>query len=729
MKVPPGHFRFNNMGRRDKRFGAAKEGGGQGALIKDLEKYLSIHFEEKHTKNLLIKQLRLSRPKEIGQLSRALDILQSKGHIEYLDSETFVCTLKPKMVEGVVDWVNPRYAFLVVEGVDKDYILPVSSLNGALDGDTVKARVMGSSSYMRGREEAEVLEVIKRKRLEFVGRFQEGRANFVIPDSKKIHVDFFIESAHTMGATNQQKVVVAFQSWGSEDRNPIGKVVKILGKSGENETEIHSIMAEYGLPIEFPEEVLAESKLIEERIDPEEIAKRRDFRDILTVTIDPEDAKDFDDALSFRFLDNSRFEIGVHIADVSHFVRPRTKLEEEAYNRATSVYLVDRVVPMLPENLSNNICSLVPNKDRLTFGVVFEMDLEGRLHNQWFGRTVIHSDKRFSYEEVQHILEAKEGLYSQELNIMNDIALALRKKRFQQGAINFETVEVKFKLDQNGKPLGVYPKVRKDAHKMIEEYMLLANKKVAEFVFNYKNGKQKNLMVYRTHDAPDPEKLRSFSLFAKKLGYSLDADSKNISRELNGLMTKIEGKPEQNVLENLAVRSMPKAKYTTNSLGHFGLAFEHYSHFTSPIRRYPDLMAHRLLQLYLDDLPPSGVGEWEERCKHSTDKEKQASDAERASIKFKQAEYLSTMIGRSFEGLISGVTEWGVFVEIIENRCEGLVRYQDIKHDVFEPDVAALKVVGRKSGKVLTLGDKVTVSVKNTDIDRRTIDFVMLSDE
>jgi ribonuclease R len=483
-------------------------------------------------------------------------------------------------------------------------------------------------------------------------------------------------------------------------------------------------MAEFDLPFHFPEKVLEDSKRIPDDITETEIARRRDFRNITTFTIDPEDAKDFDDAISFRRLENGNYEIGVHIADVTHYVKPNSVLDQEALDRATSVYLVDRTIPMLPERLSNELCSLRPNEDKLTFGAIFEIDDKFKIRSEWFGRTIIHSRMRFTYEAAQEVIETGQGTLSEELTILNNIAKRFRKERFRKGAVNFETTEVKFRLDADGKPLAVVPKVRKDAHKLIEEFMLLANKQVATFVYNLRKGKEKNTFVYRTHDFPDPEKVKDFSTFAKQFGHKMTIDEESISSSLNKLMTEIEGKPEQNILEQLAIRTMAKAKYTTDAKGHFGLAFDHYSHFTSPIRRYPDMMVHRMLQHYLDEGNPLSKAEYEVKCVHSSEREKRAADAERASIKYKQVEFMASAEKKNYQGLISGVTEWGIYVEIIETKCEGMVRLADMNDDFYEFDEKNYRIVGRKTRKVFTLGDKVHVRVKKTDIDRRMIDLV-----
>jgi ribonuclease R len=503
--------------------------------------------------------------------------------------------------------------------------------------------------------------------------------------------------------------------------------VEILGKTGENEAEIHSIMAEFDLPFRFPEHVLRESEKIEETIPAEEIKKRKDFRKVLTFTIDPEDAKDFDDAISFRELENGRYEVGVHIADVTHYVQPGTALDVDAFDRATSVYLVDRTVPMLPEKLSNALCSLRPHEDKLTFAAVFEIDNKGKIYSEWFGRTIIHSDHRFTYEGAQEVIESGKGKLAKEIKILNDLAIKLRKERFGNGAVNFETSEVKFKLDEKGKPLAVVPKVRKDAHKLIEEFMLLANKAVATFVFKMKKGAEKNTFVYRTHDFPDPEKVENFATFARQFGHKLQVDERTISRSLNSLMDEIEGKPEQNVLQQLAVRAMAKAKYTTEAKGHFGLAFDHYTHFTSPIRRYPDMMVHRLLQHYLDQGKSVNKKEYEDKCLHSSEREKRAADAERASIKYKQVEFMSMQADKVYKGIITGVTDFGVFIEIIETKCEGMVRLADLKDDFYEFDEKNFRIIGRRRKKIYRLGDEVEVRIKKTDVDRRLIDLVFES--
>ncbi|HCB46557.1 MAG TPA: ribonuclease R, partial [Algoriphagus sp.] len=574
-----------------------------------------------------------------------------------------------------------------------------------------------------GRTEGKVLEILERDRDEFVGRVEiSPRFAFVVPDFKKMHKDIFVHRGDLMGAEHNEKVIVKMTEWREGDKNPTGKVIRVLGKAGVHEVEIHSIMAEFGLPFEYPQEADQEANAIPEKITSKEIKARRDFRDVTTFTIDPADAKDFDDAISYRKLENGNLEVGVHIADVTHYVKPKTALEKEAYDRATSVYLVDRTIPMLPERLSNGLCSLRPHEDKLTFACVFEMDSNANVLNHWIGRTIIHSDRRFAYEEAQENIDNQSGDFFQELTLLNDLAKQVRKRRFQHGAVNFETVEVKFKLDEKGTPLGLMIKERKDIHKMIEEFMLLANKYVAEFIFKKRSGA--DTFVYRTHDSPDMEKLEIFSGFAKRFGHQMDLDNeKKISSALNKLMDEIQGKPEQNVLEQLAIRSMAKAKYTTEPKGHFGLAFPHYTHFTSPIRRYPDMMVHRLLEHYLDGGKSPDAEAWEQKCVHSSEREKRAADAERASIKYKQVEYMALAEEKDYDGIVSGVTEWGVFVEITETKCEGMIRVQDMDDDYYDFDQKNMRLIGSRTKKMITLGDKVKVRVVNTDIDRRTIDL------
>jgi len=695
----------------------------QGGMYSSLLILLEEMSGKSYSPQQLIKKLGLKKKSLIEDLFKLLDALEEEGRVEQLSSGQYKSTRKKKAMSGLVDHVNPRFAYIVtgIEG-QKDIYVRSADLASAIHGDTVEIEL--SNRKTGENPEGIVTSIIKRGRSKFVGRVELSRNfGFVVPDYKKIYQDFFIYPENLNGATANDKVLFEVTKWADRDKSPEAKVIEILGKTGENEAEIHSIMAEFDLPFRFPENVLKESEGISDGITKEEVKKRWDFRDVLTFTIDPEDAKDFDDAISFRKLENGNYEIGVHIADVTHYVVPGTALDDDAFDRATSVYLVDRTVPMLPERLSNALCSLRPNEDKLTFAAVFEMDTKGKVLKEWFGRTVIHSDHRFSYEQAQEVIETGTGTFAEEIKILNDLHHILRKERFTNGAVNFETTEVKFKLDEKGKPLAVVPKVRKDAHKLIEEFMLLANRSVATYVYKMKKGEEKNTFVYRTHDLPDQEKVEDFSRFAKQFGHNLNFESASISRSLNKLMEEIEGKPEQNVLQSLAVRAMAKAKYTTDAKGHFGLAFDHYTHFTSPIRRYPDMMVHRLLQHYLDKGKSVAKKEYEEKCVHTSEREKRAADAERASIKYKQVEFMSLAENKEYGGIITGVTDFGIFVEIVETKCEGMVRLADMKDDFYEFDEKNYRVIGRRRKNIYRLGDAVKVRIKKTDIDRRLIDL------
>lgn len=682
----------------------------------------------------IVKKLVLKKRDDIKTATFLIYELEDDGKVKELPNGSYVSTQgsgstpKGGGITGIVDHVNPRFAYVRIGEDKKDIYIKTSDLGSAVDGDTVTVSVFSKRSGAN--PEGKVTGIVKRSRNRFAGRVELSRNTaFVVPDYRKMHQDFYVNLENLNGAKDNDKVVVEILEWASRDKNPVAKVVSVLGKAGENEAEIHSIMAEFGLPFDFPEKVKQESEEIEEGFTPSEIKKRWDFREVLTFTIDPEDAKDFDDALSFEYLPNGNYRVGIHIADVTHYVDPKSELEKEAFDRATSVYLVDRTIPMLPERLSNGLCSLRPKEDKFTFSAVFEMDAEANIKKEWFGRTIIHSDHRFTYEGAQEVLETKQGIFVKELTLLNDLAHKLRAQRFRNGAVNFETTEVKFKLDERGKPLAVIPKVRKDAHKLIEEFMLLANRQVARFIYNMKKGEERNTFVYRTHDNPDPEKLQNFALFAKQFGHKLNVEGNGVSRSLNKLMDEVEGKPEQNVLQSLAVRAMAKAKYTTEAKGHFGLAFDHYSHFTSPIRRYPDMMVHRLLQHYLDKGKSVSKKEFEEKCLHASEREKRAADAERASIKYKQVEYMAMMDKNlTYDGIISGVTEWGIFIEIIETKCEGMIRMTDMEDDFYEFDEKSYSIIGRRRRKVYTLGDQVRVKIKKTDVDRRTIDLVFARD-
>ncbi len=690
---------------------------------------LNANLTKAYTSKQLIQQLNLTTKADKSAVIPLLEALEQQGKVRALPRGKYQSTSEPSFILGKVDFVNPRFAFIVSDELEQDMRVEAYELQNALDGDTVKVVSYGAGTADR-RPEGEVVEVVERGRTQYVGRLEmSARYAFVIADYRKMYDDIYVRLDDLNGANNGDKVIVDITKWPSGDRNPVGTVTRVLGPAGENNAEIHSIMAEFNLPFEFPPAVLEETRKMPTGITKKEIAKRRDFRPVTTFTIDPFDAKDFDDALSVQKLSNGNWEVGIHIADVTHYLQTGTALDDEATDRATSVYLVDRVIPMLPEKLSNELCSLRPHEEKLTFSAVFELNEQAHIQNEWFGRTVIYSDRRFAYEEAQEVMDAQQGDYVSELTTLNQLAKQLRKQRFAEGAVNFETTEVKFRLDEEGNPLEVIPKVRKDAHKLVEEFMLLANRQVARFAFGIKNRGEKNTFIYRTHDYPNLEKISEFAQFAQRFGYTLQVSEDAVSRSLNKLMTAVEGKPEQDILQSIAIRSMAKAKYTTEATGHFGLAFDHYSHFTSPIRRYPDVMTHRLLQHYLDGGKPPERAPYEQQCEHSSTKEKGAADAERASIKYKQVQYIAGHKEDVFDGIVSGVTEWGIYVEMIDNKCEGMIRMSDMNDDYYEYDAKNYRVMGRRRGRIISLGDKMQVRVLNTDIDRRTIDLAMVDEK
>ncbi|XOV92767.1 MAG: ribonuclease R [Bacteroidota bacterium] len=721
--------------KKKKKFSNPKKSGKSQSKAQYIKEKVKEHFAmnlgSAFTMQQIIKDLKLRDMRSKNLLKEILFGMESQEKIVRGPDGRFSSAREAEYLEGVVDHVNPRFAYIICEGLEEDIWVKTDDLKFAIDGDTV--RVMITSPARDGfRAEGKVLEITKRTKNEFVGRIEVSpKFSFVVPDNKNLHFDVFVYPEKIGKARHNDKVLVKILKWhDARNRSPLGEVTQVLGQAGENEAEIHSIMAEFGLPFKFPDKVEEAAASIPTKISKGEIKGRRDFRDITTFTVDPEDAKDFDDALSIKDVGNGAYEVGIHIADVSHYLVENSILDKEAIERATSVYLVDRTIPMLPEVLSNQLCSLRPNEEKLTFSAVFVIQKDLVITERWFGRTIIKSDRRFTYEEAQEIIETGKGEFADELKILNDLSKRYRENRFKHGAVNFETTEVKFKLDEKGKPLEVVPKIRKDAHKMIEEFMLLANREVATHIYRFKVKKSQqgpNTFVYRTHDLPDPEKLENFSKFSARFGHKLET-SGDISKSLNSLMHEIEGKPEQNVLEQLAIRSMAKAKYTTEPKGHFGLAFDHYTHFTSPIRRYPDVMVHRLLWNYLEGEKMPDREPYEKKCVHSSEREKNAADAERASIKYKQVEFMNTMLGQTFEGIVSGVTEWGIFVEIIDTKCEGMIRLADIKGDFYDFDEKNYRVIGRNNKRIITLGDKLKVMVARTDIDKRTIDLDLVQE-
>lgn len=632
-------------------------------------------------------------------------------------------------VTGIVDLTAKGAAYILSEECQEDIFVAFPNLKHALNGDKVKVLVYARSKSRR--PEGEVVEILERKKNTFVGIIQRSENYaFLMPSGKQLPYDVFIPLSHLGGAKNGDKVVVQITEWPENQKNPVGTVIQVLGRPGNNDTEMNAIMAEYELPVAFPSKVLKAADRIKLELPEEEVARRRDFRDVVTFTIDPKDAKDFDDALSIRELEGGCYEVGVHIADVSYYVAQDSVLDKEAYLRATSVYLVDRTVPMLPEKLSNGVCSLRPNEEKLCFSAVFKLDGNAQVLDQWFGKTVILSNRRFTYEEAQVMIEGAEGDYRKEILQLNGLARKLREERFKNGAIDFDRVEVKFELDEQGKPLGVYFKQSKEANKLIEEFMLLANKKVAECVGKIKRGQKPKTFVYRIHDKPMDDKLEEFNNFVAKFGYGLKLTSrKSLTTSMNKLMQEVKNRPEQNMIETLAVRTMAKAVYSTVNIGHYGLAFDYYTHFTSPIRRYPDVMVHRLLQRYLDGGRSVNQEKYEEWCKHSSDMEQLAANAERASIKYKQVEFMSDKIGQDFEGTISGVSQWGFYVELDESKCEGLVSVNQLEDDYYEFDEKNYCIVGRHHGRKYQLGDKVRIKVAKANLIARQLDYELVCKE
>lgn len=631
----------------------------------------------------------------------------------------------PSVIQGRVDMKSTGKAYIISPESEDDIFISANNTGAALPDDIVKVRLFPRRKNQK--PEGEIIEVVQRRRTQFAGVIQLGKkAAFFIPDDERIPHDFFIPRENLSGAKDGEKVVVEISEWSpAKSKSPIAEVKHVLGKKGKNDVEMQSILVNAGFPLGFPAEVEKEAAMIAEQIPETEIKKREDFRNVFTITIDPHDAKDFDDALSLRQIDEKIYEVGVHIADVAHYIRPGGKLDQEAYQRATSIYLVDRVIPMLPEKLSNEVCSLKPHVDRLCFSVVFDMDMSGKVLKHRIVKTMINSTHRLNYEEAQEIIEGTRPDFEGQIGILNKIAGELRKVRFQRGAINFRSTEVKFKLDKEGKPLEIYLKETKESNNLVEEFMLLANRTVAAEIGNVKGkNTEAKPFVYRVHDEPSPEKLGTFSIFLRKLGYKLTLGEKDkISRSLNKLFDDVHGKPEETMIETIAVRTMAKAYYSSVNIGHYGLAFPFYSHFTSPIRRYPDLMVHRLLDAYLLSKKKSDTSGLEEECKHCSLMEQRAAEAERESVKYKQAEYMLDKIGQKFSGVISGVSKWGVYVEIENTKCEGMVRLSDMKDDFYYLDEDNYMVIGHRNKISYRLGDKVNILVKKIDLSRKQMDF------
>ena len=694
------------------------------AIKKDVTQILKKDPTQGLNHKQLAARLGLQTKKEKDKLLKVLEELYMDGYLAEEKPGKYRHLSEDQEIEGTLDMSGKGFGFLKIEGEAEDIFIPPNKTGTALHGDTVKAQIV-KGKRRNNQPEGEVLEVRERKKTEFVGTVDVSKQfAFIIPDSPRMDVDIFIPLKHLNGAKNGQKVVAEFIEWPAEAKSPFGRVKQILGEAGDHDTEMNSIIAEFQLPRASPKEVIKEAQAIPETIPEEEAKRRKDYRSVTTFTIDPKQAKDFDDALSIRKLENGNWEIGIHIADVTYYVTEGSALDEEAFNRATSVYLVDRVIPMLPEKLSNQLCSLRPNEDKLAFSAVFEIGERGDVHNQWTGRTIINSDKRFYYEEAQEQIESGTGAFADSLTKLNDIAGILRKRRFEDGAISFETEEVEFELDENSFPVDVVKKVRQDAHLLIEEFMLLANRKVAEFIFSQSESFQKTPFVYRVHEAPPSEKLEQFVKIARSFGYQFDStDPEKTSASFNQLLDSVEGQPEQNMLESLAIRTMSKAFYTTKQGGHYGLSFDYYTHFTSPIRRYPDMIAHRLLQHYLDNNKDAPDQEYiEKQCKHSSEMEIRAEEAERASIKYKQVEYMAERIGEEYRGLVAGVSSKALFVELPENKCEGRVPLQTLIDDYYEFDDQRYLVRGTNTGRTYQLGDEVEIRVMEANpLDRKLV--------
>ena len=706
-----------------------KEQGSTRLRKNDLLKSITTIFTENPQKTYNYKQisnlLEIESDTQRTFINELIYQLRDEDILTEISRGKFKLNSRGGYITGKFDRQGVK-SYLIPDDGGEQIFIPERKIGTAMLNDKVKVFMY---AHRKGKEpEGEVVEILRRAQDTFVGILEvSDNFAFLNVQSKVLNSDILIPKAKLKGGKTGQKALVRIIEWKHTMKSPVGEVIDVLGDKGDNDAEMHAILAEYGLPYKYPENVEAAAEKIEAGITPQEISKRRDMRSVTTFTIDPRDAKDFDDALSIRKLDNGLWEVGVHIADVTHYVRPGTIIDKEGQERATSVYLVDRTVPMLPEYLSNGICSLRPDEDKLTYSVIFQLNERAEIKSYEIAKTVTRSNRRFTYEEAQSVIETGEGDYKEEILTLNELAKKLREKRFQSGAIAFDREEVRFEIDEKGKPLSVYFKVQKDSNKLIEEFMLLANKMVATHIGKPGKGQKVRTFVYRIHDTPNPEKLENFSAFIKKFGYNLKSTGKKtqISSAINSLLDEVSGKKEQNLIETLAVRSMAKAIYSTQNIGHYGLAFDYYSHFTSPIRRYPDIMAHRLLEQYDKGGKSANEKETEELCEHCSNREQLAANAERASIKYKQVEFMAERVGQTFDGVISGITEWGIYVELIENKCEGMIPIRDLDDDYYVMDEKNYCLIGRRFHKKYQLGDELTVKVAKANLDKKQLDFVL----